>query len=135
MLHMHPKTIQRYLREGKLRASKIGKGWRVSGHDLSTFTESLRISPAGADSGVQARAGERVLASCVMDVDVDDREEAMRIVNALTAALNTKPREYGRSTMHAAYLEEEGKVRVTLWGGLRFLREMAGFMMGLTGEE
>jgi excisionase family DNA binding protein len=40
MLNIHPKTIQRYIREGKLRATKIGKGWRITGHDLSTFTES-----------------------------------------------------------------------------------------------
>jgi excisionase family DNA binding protein len=40
MLDIHPKTIQRYIREGKLRASKVGKGWRITGHDLSTFVES-----------------------------------------------------------------------------------------------
>lgn len=26
MLNIHPKTIQRYIREGKLRAAKVGKG-------------------------------------------------------------------------------------------------------------
>ena len=30
MLKIHPKTVQRYIREGKLRATKIGKGWRVA---------------------------------------------------------------------------------------------------------
>ena len=37
LLAMHPKTIQRYIREGKLRAAKIGKGWRIAGRDLSVF--------------------------------------------------------------------------------------------------
>lgn len=40
MLNIHPKTIQRYIREGKLRAAKIGKSWRITGHDLSTFIEN-----------------------------------------------------------------------------------------------
>jgi excisionase family DNA binding protein len=31
MLSIHPKTVQRYIREGKMRAAKIGKSWRVSG--------------------------------------------------------------------------------------------------------
>ena len=31
---MHPKTIQKYIREGKLRAAKVGKSWRVTGHDI-----------------------------------------------------------------------------------------------------
>ena len=26
ILNIHPKTIQRYIREGRLRAAKIGKG-------------------------------------------------------------------------------------------------------------
>ena len=42
MLHMHPKTIQRYIREGRLRAAKIGKSWHISGHDLSSFVEANR---------------------------------------------------------------------------------------------
>lgn len=43
MLNIHPKTIQRYIREGKLRAGKIGKSWRVTGHDLSVFMESTKL--------------------------------------------------------------------------------------------
>ena len=46
LLSIHPKTVQRYIREGKLRANKVGKGWRVSGHDLSVFMEQNRMSEA-----------------------------------------------------------------------------------------
>jgi hypothetical protein len=59
----------------------------------------------------------------------------MRIVNSLTAALNTKPPEYGRSTMHAQFLEAEGKVRLSLWGSPRFASDMMGFLAALTEEE
>ncbi|NLT40483.1 MAG: helix-turn-helix domain-containing protein [Clostridiales bacterium] len=34
MLAIHPKTVQRYIREGRLRAAKIGKSRRVGGSDL-----------------------------------------------------------------------------------------------------
>ena len=37
MLGMHPKTIQRYIREGKLRAAKVGKAWRISGQRPEPF--------------------------------------------------------------------------------------------------
>jgi len=40
MLNIHPKTIRRYIREGRLHATKIGKSWRITGHDLSVFVES-----------------------------------------------------------------------------------------------
>jgi len=135
LLHIHPKTIQRYIREGKLPARKIGKSWRVSGHDLSRFTENAKASSAGAENGA-ASSKDRVLVSAVADIPAEDREEATRVVNQLNAALNGKPPEYGRSAMHAQFLEAEGKVRVTLWGTARFAAEMMGFLSALTeGEE
>jgi excisionase family DNA binding protein len=130
LLNMHPKTIQRYIREGKLRASKIGKGWRVTGHDLSVFTESVKI--IGQSEKVPAQ--DRIKASSVVDIQVDDKEDAIRIINALTAALNSKPPEYGGASMHAQFIEAEGKVRVTLWGGMRFMETMFGAIGMLTDQ-
>ena len=44
ILGMHHKTIRRFITKGKLRANKIGKQWRISGHDLSLFMESNNIT-------------------------------------------------------------------------------------------
>jgi excisionase family DNA binding protein len=119
MLDIHPKTIQRYIREGKLQAVKIGKGWRVSGHDLSAFTEG-----AGIRDEKIIQNGDRSLsatASAVVDIEVGGRDDAIRITNALTAGLNAKPPEYGQSSMHTQFIEAENKVRITLWGSVRFM--------------
>ncbi|SHH94238.1 DNA binding domain-containing protein, excisionase family [Sporobacter termitidis DSM 10068] len=131
MLDMHPKTIQRYIREGKLHAVKIGKGWRVAGHDLSVFTENAAAPQAartGMDTGVSATA------SSVVDIRVPLRDEAVRIMNALTAVLNAKPPEFGRSSMQAQFIEEEFKLRVTLWGGARFTAAMLETVAFLTEQ-
>lgn len=117
LLYMHPKTVQRYIREGRLRAVKIGKSWRVDGHDLSKFVESRAES---ADETPRAEA----VASCVADLHAVDRAEAERIMNTLTAVLNAKPPEYGESSMTAQHIPAEHRVRVTLWGGARFLAAM-----------
>ena len=128
-LGMHVKTILRYIREGLLPASRIGKRWRVSARDLAAFTESQR-------TGVPPEpASCRVKASAVQDIRVESRDEAIRIVNTLTAVLNGKPPEYGESTLTAQFLEPERMVRVALWGGLRFTQTMLGFVASLTGEE
>ena len=97
MLQMHPKTVQRYIREGKLRAVKVGKGWRVGGHDLSVFTEGETAGRGEAPTAV---------VSCVADVYAADKTDAIRIVNTLTAGLNSKPASYGRSRMHSQYITE-----------------------------
>ena len=44
MLGMHHKTIRKFITEGKLRANKVGKQWRISGHDLSLFMEDNNVN-------------------------------------------------------------------------------------------
>lgn len=128
MLSIHPKTIQRYIREGRLRAAKIGKSWRITGHDLSTFVESEACQkPQGGNQS------ERLItASAVIDVTVCGKEDAIRIMNTLTAALNSKPQEYGQSSMQSQFIERENMVRITLWGGIRFLAIMMDTVSALT---
>ena len=125
LLQMHPKTVQRYIREGRLRAVKVGKGWRVSGHDLSVFTES--VPPALEHSPIS-------IVSSVADVYAAEREDAIRISNTLTAALNGKPAEYGASRLYTQYIPEERKLRITLYGGARFVAAMLDAVALLTGE-
>lgn len=127
-LGMHVKTILRYIREGQLPASRIGKRWRVSARDLAAFTERQRTQKT------EEPAAARVKASAVLDIRVESRDEAIRIVNTLTAVLNGKPPEYGNSTLTAQFLEPERMVRVALWGELRFTQTMLGFIAALTGE-
>ncbi|MBT3320092.1 MAG: helix-turn-helix domain-containing protein [Clostridia bacterium] len=128
LLDMHPKTIQRYIREGKLRATKVGKSWRVSGHDLSAFMET------GAKPCKSIPAAARISVSAVVDINVHDMDEAMNISNMLTASLNAKPAEYGKSSMSAQFLDSENKLRVMLWGRPVFMEAMMGFLTGYIND-
>lgn len=128
MLNIHPKTIQRYIREGKLRAVKIGKGWRITGHDLSAFVES--DSYERPSSGNQP--ARSTIVSSVIDIITDGKEDAIHIMNTLTASLNAKPPEYGQSSMQSQYIERENMVRVTLWGDIRFMAVMMDTIVALT---
>ena len=130
MLDIHPKTIQRYIREGKLRANKVGKSWRVTGHDLSVFVESDREEGVSSENKVASES----IASSVVDITLVGKEYAIRIMNTLTAALNAKPPEYGRSSMQTQYIENEKMVRVTLWGGIRFMAVMMNTIAMLTEQ-
>lgn len=120
MLSIHPKTVQRYIREGKLHAAKVGKGWRISGHDLSTFIEKNSLDKPSPES----RSERASVASSVIDVQAEGKDDAVRVMNTLTAALNAKPSEYGQSSMQSQYIEREHMVRITLWGGIRFMAIM-----------
>ena len=131
LLDMHPKTIQRYIREGKLRATKFGKSYRISGQDLSTFTEHS----IPTNQNVLPTMSKKVVASSVIDIYELDRNEAMRIMNTLTATLNVKPDSYGQTSMQSQYIEQEQKVRVTLWGNPTFMTVMMDTIAALTESE
>jgi hypothetical protein len=60
-------------------------------------------------------------------------DEAMRIVNTLTALLNSKPVEYGSTSFSAQFLESEWKVRIMLWGNIKFMEIMLSSLAVLTG--
>jgi len=134
MLGMHAKTIQRYIREGKLRAAKIGKAWRVSEHDLSVFTEGTNRTPKQAATSVGKNPIDKIMVSSVVDIDVADKEEGNSITNMLTAALNNKPPEYGKSTMSAQFIEDENKLRIMLWGNIQFMKAMMWFFTNYIHE-
>ncbi|MGB4587740.1 MAG: helix-turn-helix domain-containing protein [Clostridiaceae bacterium] len=119
MLNIHPKTIQRYIREGKLHATKIGKSWRVTGHDLSRFTEGTSTTTAGIQATPQVKVHAK--ASSVVDISVTDNNEAMRITNSLNATMNAKPQEYGHASMHMQFLENDNTLRISLWGTVQFM--------------
>ena len=120
LLKIHPKTIQRYIREGRLKANKVGKSWRVSGHDLSSFTEggSESFSDPALPDKPDERSGIRI--SAVIDIPVFNTDAAVRIANTLTALSNSKPSEYGASSVQTQFLMPERVMRVMVWGSLSF---------------
>lgn len=125
LLDIHPKTVQRYIREGKLRATKVGKGWRVSGHDLSVFIENN-----STDS--EFKVERTITASMAIDISTNGAEDATRIMNVLTSALNSKPPEYSKTSMQLQYIEQENMIRVMLWGNIGFISLITGLIITIT---
>jgi len=46
-LALHPKTVLRLIREGRLKANRIGKAYRIQAHDLEAFVGAGK-APVGA---------------------------------------------------------------------------------------
>jgi excisionase family DNA binding protein len=136
MLGMHHKTIRKFITEGKLGASKVGKQWRISGHNLSVFMENnnVKINNEKSDEelsvdyvtgGERAEAiQQRVNVSTVVDINEVDKDEYMRISNTLVAVANCKEPGIGKSTVNVKYDEKDKRVRVILWGSVKFIENM-----------
>ena len=48
----------------------------------------------------------------------------MRISNTLIAIMNCKDPSIGKSTMNMKYSKEDNRLRVMLWGTMKFTEEM-----------
>ncbi|MBL4931809.1 helix-turn-helix domain-containing protein [Clostridium paridis] len=140
ILDMHHKTIRKFITEGKLRANKVGKQWRITGHDLSLFMESnnLNISKENEDKeqviefstkgeNIRKSSG-RINVSTVADINEINSDQYMRISNTLIALLNSKDASMGNSTINVKYYEKENKLKVLLWGDIKFTEDMLSFI-------
>jgi excisionase family DNA binding protein len=127
MLHFHPRTLRRYITEGRLRANKVGKEYRISGHDLSVFIEGHGLP---ALEGTEQQSEAEV--SAVVDIAVKNKDEADRIERTLFAAMNSKDKSYGRSTANIQRSVGSEKLRVMLWGSIAFIMAILECISSLT---
>ncbi len=117
LLTLHPKTVQRYIREGKIIAQKVGKRWCVSENNLNKFTGNS-VDPSDASTQSHSKV------STVADITVQNFEEASKLEKTLIAILNSRKGADGNSATNLQYLEYENIVRITLWGNLAFVRNV-----------
>ena len=136
MLGMHHKTIRKFITEGKLGANKIGKQWRITGHDLSIFMEknNFNVNPKNTNQEQNidfytneeeiSNVNQKIKVSTVVDINDINIDEYMRVSNTLIAIMNCKDPKMGYSTINMKYSQEEKRLRIMLWGTLKFTEEM-----------
>lgn len=128
-LDMHPKTVQRYIREGKIKASKIGKSWKVTEQDFRAFTGDQASHQIVTEKlSPQDNVYDAAKVSSVVDITVKDTDAAINIANLLTATMNGKQDDYGKTSLNIQFIESENKVRIMLWGNVKFMEHMMGFI-------
>ncbi|WP_426750258.1 helix-turn-helix domain-containing protein [Myxococcus sp. Y35] len=79
-LKLHPKTVLRHIRDGRLPAARIGKAYRIDRAKLDAF--------AGVVSS-RADARDDVRATCIVDIPRMTPEGAERMATFLNAAAMT----------------------------------------------
>lgn len=108
LLNLHVRTVRRYIREGRLKASRIGKQYRVGASDLDSFVGVHEAQGAAASAGRQRRA----LVSTTVDIEAISPDETYRITTALTGAFSAEQGEGTRKRLDCIYYEEQGRLRI-----------------------
>lgn len=124
ILSLHPKTIQRFIREGRIRATKIGREWRVRREDLRDFAHAELSASARDEPLPTTRLADRVQVTAVIELDEGHSSEVSRLSNSLIAVLNNKDPRFGAARYDLVYHPEIRKARFVVHGTPLFLRTL-----------
>ena len=112
-LKLHVKTVRNYVREGKLRAVRIGKQYRIARSDLEAFTGF----PLPLTDSERAKRHRHVRASCVIEIDAISPESSSQIESALKAFAHRTEAGEEEIRVEAIYDQDIGHLKVMLFGG------------------
>ena len=131
ILSLHTKTVQRFIREGKIRGRKIGRAWRVHRNDLKDFAhaELRRDPPAPFPAN-----DDPLNVSAVVELLERNPEEASRITNSIMAMLNCKDPSWGPVRYDMVLDPTNHKARFVLYGSPLFIAAMMEFFQAVRGE-
>ncbi|MBN1411929.1 MAG: helix-turn-helix domain-containing protein [Spirochaetales bacterium] len=136
LLSLHPKTIQRFIREGKITARKIGREWKISQESFKEFAHSeLKVKSENQDINTESVEPRKITVSAVIEITNQDSEEASRISNSLMALLNSKDPAWGKTRYDYIYYPDVRKAKFILYGTPKFISAIMGiFDLILTSD-
>ena len=133
ILDLHPKTIRRLIKDGRLKARKIGREWRVRREDLREYAHGeLAGRPAEAASALPL--AERVRVSAVIELGDGNSEEVSRLSNALLAVLTAKDQAWGETRYDLIFHPETRQARFIVHGTPGFIRTLLELVEALVGR-
>ncbi len=127
MTNLSERTIRRYIREGKLRGTKIGKEWHFSEEQVR---ELFSLKEFGVTISQQATRDVRQFllgkyekrrgASCCLIIDFTGKtkEEAGQIKDALLETVNRE------KDFKMKFVPEDNIIRITLTGTLNVISKV-----------
>jgi len=130
LLGLHVRTVRNYVREGRLKAVRIGKQYRISREDLETFTGR----PVEGTPRETARRNRHVEASSIVEIDAIDRELTYRITTFLTAVSSGRHKDGVAAQplrIDTIYDEERARLKLIITGDLTTTRDILGFIQSM----
>jgi len=114
LLGLHVKTVRTYVRDGRLKAVRIGKQYRIARDDLEAFTGHPVPGPARET----ARRERHVEVSSIVQIDAISPAAMSRLTTTVLAAV--KGRSAGDPPLRIETVcdEERASLKIILLGDL-----------------
>jgi excisionase family DNA binding protein len=123
-LGLHVRTVRNYVREGRLKAVRIGKQYRISRADLEALT-------GGAAEAARTR---HVEVSSIVDVDGIDPDDAERLAALLTGLPTGPPGEGGGPRLEVVHEPGRSRLKVIVVGGVDATVELVRLIGAMVEE-
>jgi excisionase family DNA binding protein len=104
-LGLHVKTVRNYVREGRLKAVRIGKQYRIARQDLEAMTGRPEPPPE------PVRRTRHVEVSSIVEIDAISPETANRLMTSLIGGAKG-------IRIETIYNAERGHMKIILVGGM-----------------
>jgi excisionase family DNA binding protein len=111
-LGLHVRTIRNYVRDGRLRAVRIGKQYRIAPEDLARLTGQ----PQATLHSLMERGQQHVVASSIVDIEAVSPAVAARISTLLIGAANARKGPNAATRVEAIYDEHRMHIKIILVG-------------------
>ena len=111
LLGLHVRTVRSYVRNGRLKAVRIGKQYRVAREDLE------RIA-GPQDSRTPLAQHRQAEVSSVVQVDAVTQETASRIIDRLSDAVKTPRNDGSALRIETIYDHGHAQMKVIVIGSL-----------------
>ena len=111
LLGLHVRTIRSYVRDGRLKAVRIGKQYRIARDDLEALT-GHPVSPPAAETAIRHF---HVEVSSIVQIDAIGPDRSGRISTHLMAATNG-PASGAPLRVQTIYDEERARLKIVVLG-------------------
>lgn len=126
LLGLHVRTVRTYVRDGRLKAVRIGKQYRIAREDLEAFTGR----PVAAPEIVRRERYTEV--SSVVQIDALSPDLANRVTNTLMSIAKARDDSDQPLRVDTIYDEERGRLKVIVTGGIATTVAMLRLIVSLT---
>jgi len=107
-LSVHVKTVRRMIRDGRLRAKRIGKAYRIPRASLD------EVAGSASTEGADVPRTRQVIASTIVDVDAIGPKDSDRITTLVMAGLNARKDEGEVPRVDSVYYADHGRLRIMI---------------------
>ncbi|MCZ7429385.1 helix-turn-helix domain-containing protein [Micromonospora sp. WMMA1949] len=121
LLGLHVRTVRGYIRSGRLRATRIGKQYRIARADLDALTG--RPAPAAPAPGAEV--------SSVVRLDGVDRAAADRLGTLVLAGVNTHHDPDRPLRVQTVHDEERHRMTIVILGDLTATADLLRLLDGV----